>query len=81
MTFSKSERPARPSLELVAEILAQNTEVVGAYLVVGYRIDGSVAIAHNSCCVPHLINTLVTEIRHNPDLALPRDKYSEDHKS
>jgi phosphoribosyl 1,2-cyclic phosphodiesterase len=73
------DRESKPIIEAVAEILKQNPLVLQGYLVVGFRIDGTVAISHNSCCVPHVVNRTIDQVKKYPDLAKPREKYRESH--
>lgn len=79
--FTSTERDARPTISAVAGILDQNPEIMRGYLVVGFRIDGTVAIAHNSCCAPHLVSRTVDEIAKYPELQQPRGKSRESHDS
>lgn len=79
--ITSTDRDARPIVEGVAEMLLQNPEILRSYLIVGFRIDGTVAIAHNSCCVPHQVNRTIDMIHKYPELSRVREKYRESHGS
>ena len=79
--MTTTECDARPTISAVAGILRQNPEIMRGYLVVGFRIDGTVAIAHNSCCAPHLVSQTIDEIAKYPELQKPRGKSHESHDS
>ncbi len=60
---------------------AEDAEIMRGYLVVGFRIDGTVAITHNSCCAPHLVSRTIDEIAKYPELQKPYGKSRESHDS
>jgi hypothetical protein len=79
--YKTIQGPSDPVIQGVAELLMQAPELVAGYLVVGFRVDGTVAVAHNTCCLPHQVNRLVDQVRKNPALGAPREKYRESHGS
>lgn len=79
MSYFSVDRDAALVLELVAQATDQNPKLVDGYLIVAVRVDGSLAISHNTCCLPHMVNIVIDAINQNPSLAVPRDEYKNNH--
>lgn len=57
---------------LVADIVRSNPGLFKGYLVVAVNIDDSMEIAHNTCCLPHMVNHLIDAIKQYPELGMSR---------
>ncbi len=62
----------KAALERVADILEANPEMIKGYFVVSLNIDNSMSIAHDACCIPHMIELLMSAVEDYPELAVPR---------
>ena len=67
-------------LRRVGDALGENPELLQGFLIVGVRIDGMKVIAHNSCCLTHMIQEIINDIRDYPDLGMINPGVSDGHR-
>lgn len=80
MGYETRDRPANRSIEAVAEAVEENPELIKGYLIVAVRIDGTMVIAHNTCCLPHIVDMVIGEMIGHPEIALPQTGASPEHE-
>ena len=65
----------------IADALRENREIIAGYLVVGVRIDGTMVVGHNSCCLAHMIGLVIGELNEHPEMNVRNPSLPEAHGS
>ncbi len=65
----------------IADALCENHEIIAGYLVVGVRIDGTMVVGHNSCCLAHMIGIVLSELKAHPEMNVQNPGLPEAHDS
>jgi hypothetical protein len=76
--FQQPEPGLRPQ---IAAALGENLQILKGYLVVGIRIDDSIVVGHNSCCLAHILGVVISELNAHPEMNTPNDRYRDGHES
>lgn len=68
-------------MPLVGQITEVNPELIRGYIVVAILIDDTQVIAHNACCMPHVISSVTRNMIQSPELMQPHRNAATGHKS
>ena len=79
--LGNNESRLRGTLGRIGEIVNCNPELLDGYLAVGVKIDGSLSIAHNFCCLPHALNSIAIQIAARGSKTTLRYSDDQGHKS
>lgn len=67
MALRRSRLKTRTTKQLLAKALKQNPDIMEGVMVIGFRIGGSMVVAHNYCCLGHAMNRAAKHINENPE--------------
>jgi hypothetical protein len=81
MEYRVHQQPEPGLRPQIAEALGENPDIMKGYLVVGVRIDDSMVVAHNTCCLGHMIGIVISELKGHPEMNTPNDEFREGHES
>jgi hypothetical protein len=81
MAYRVNQQPEPGLRPQIAAALGENPEILKGYLVVGIRIDDSIVVAHNSCCLGHVLGVVISELNAHPEMNTPNDQYRNSHES
>lgn len=79
--YYEQYRSAKAEIPLVGQITEVNPELIRGYIVVAVLIDDTQVIAHNACCMPHIISSVTRNMIQRPELMQPHHDAATGHKS
>ena len=53
--------------------------MIEGYLVVAFLVGGEIGVAHNSCCLPHVMSRVARRMTGSAGLMAPRPAHDESH--
>ena len=80
MQYTSETADSAEVLRHVGDALGENPDLLQGFLVIGMRIDGAMIVAHNSCCLGHIIEAVIANMHEFPDLKMLNPGFTDEHR-